>query len=168
MNILLVLLRLLHIVAAVSWIALSGSLVLFILPSAVAASETGFRYLKGLFTRSAYARAISPIAGTTTLAGILLYLVGNAPSHFSQTGNIVLGIGAAAGLIATVHGGAIVGRSTTTFVKALASLPEGGGAIAAATLTDLNSQATKLLGEARISLIFMIVALVCMGSARYL
>ena len=166
MGILLVLLRLLHIVAAVGWFALSGSLVMFILPSAVTASETGFRYLKGLFTRTAYARAIAPVAGTTTLAGILLYLVGGG--RFGPTGSIVLGIGALAGLAATIHGGAIVGRSTTAFVKSLASLPEDGGAIAAATLTDLNSQATKLLGEARISFALMIVALVCMGSARYL
>jgi hypothetical protein len=165
-TLLLAVLRLLHIVSAVGWIALSASLVMFILPSAVAASETGFRYLKGLFTRTAYARAIAPFAGTTTLAGILLYLVGGG--RFGPLGSAVLGIGALAGLAATIHGGAIVGRSTTAFVKSLASLPEDGGAIAAATLTDLNTQATKLLGEARISLALMIVALVCMGSARYI
>jgi hypothetical protein len=168
MNILLVLLRLLHIVSAVGWIALSATLVLYVIPSAVASSETGYRYLKGLFTRTAYTKAIAPVAGIATLAGILLYVVGGASSHFSQTGNIVLGIGAVAGLIASVHGGAVVGRATKTLEKALANLPEGGGGIAAATMTELNGLTTTLLGHARISLILMVVALVCMGSARYL
>jgi len=168
MNILLVLLRLLHIVSAVGWIALSASLTLYVVPSAVAASESGYRYLKGLFTRTAYTRAVAPVAGIATLAGILLYLVGGASSHFSQTGNIVLGIGALAGLAASIHGGAVVGRTTKVLEKALAGLPDSGGAIAVATLTELNGLAVKLLGEARISLILMIVALVCMGSARYL
>jgi len=165
---LLVLLRLLHIVSAVGWIALSASLTLYIVPSAVAASESGYRYLKGLFTRTAYTRAIAPVAGIATLAGILLYLVGGASSHFSQTGNIVLGIGALAGLIAAVHGGAVVGRATKTLEQALAKLPEGGGDIAAATMAELNGLATTLLGHARISLVLMVIALVCMGSARYL
>ena len=69
MNILLVLLRLLHIVSAVGWIALSASLTLYVVPSAVAASESGYRYLKGLFTRTAYTRAIAPVAGSF---GVLL------------------------------------------------------------------------------------------------
>src|SRR5690242_8357492 len=100
-TLLLALLRLLHIVSAVGWIALSASLVLFILPSAVAASETGFRYLKGLFTRTSYARAIAPVAGTATLAGLLLYAVGGG--RFGPVGSIVLGVGAVAGLAAAVH-----------------------------------------------------------------
>ncbi|MBI1276661.1 MAG: hypothetical protein GC179_00900 [Anaerolineaceae bacterium] len=168
MDILLVLLRLLHIVSAVSWVALGGTLTLYIAPAAVKAGEEGYRYLKTLFTRTAYTRLVPMVAGTTTLAGILLYLVGNAPSHFSQTGNMVLGIGAAAGFIATVHGGAVTDRATKALVKALTVLPDDNQPIPSATVTELNTLAAALLGHARISMILMMVALVCMGSARYL
>jgi len=168
MNIVLVLLRLLHIVSAVSWLALGGMLTFYIAPAAVAAGENGYRFLKTLFTRTAYTRAIPMVAGTTTLAGLLLYAVGNAPSHFSQTGNIVLGIGAAAGFIATVHGGAVTDRATKALSKVLANLPDGTQPIATATTTELNGLATTLLGHARLSMILMLIALVCMGSARYL
>ena len=168
MNIVLVLLRLLHILGAVSWLALGGIMTLYVAPATVAAGETGYHYLKQLFTRTAFTKAIAPAAGITTLAGILLYIVGNASSHFTQTGNMVLGIGAVAGLIAAVHGGAVVGRAITAFNKVLATLPDGTQSIPSATLTELNGMATSLLGHARISLALMIVALVCMGSARYL
>jgi hypothetical protein len=168
MNIVLVLLRLLHIVSAISWLALGGTLTFYVAPAVIAAGENGYRYLKTLFTRTAYTRAIPMVAGLTTLAGLLLYIVGNAASHFSQTGNIVLGIGAAAGFIATIHGGAVTDRATKALSKALANLPEGAQSIPATTLTELNSMATTLLGHSRLSMALMLVALVCMGSARYL
>ena len=100
------------------------------------------------------------VSGLTTLAGILLYLFGNSASHFSQAGNMVLGIGALAGLIATIHGGAMTGRATNALSAALAK--EG------TPLPELNELAAKLLSHARLSLALMIIALVGMGSARYL
>jgi hypothetical protein len=168
MDIIHVLLRLLHIAGAFGWVALGAITTLHVAPAAVAAGETGYRYLKTLFIKTAYTRMLAPVAGITTLAGILLYAVSNSASYFSQTGNMVLGIGAAAGLIAAIHGGALTGRATTALNKALEKVPDGNQSIPAATLTELNSLATTLLGHARISLILMIVALVCMGSARYL
>lgn len=165
-TILLIVLRLLHIVSAVSWIVLGASLTLYVAPAAVAAGETGYRYLKQLFTRTAYIRLVPMVAGTTTLAGILLYLVGGG--RFGPLGSAVLGIGALSGLVATIHGGAVTDRATKALSKALATLPDGNQSIPTATLTELNTLATTLLGHARISLILMIVALVCMGSARYL
>ena len=165
-NIIFVLLRLLHIVSAVSWIAIGATLTLFVAPAAVKVGESGYRYLKTLLTRTPYAKLVAPAAGITTLAGILLYLDGGG--RFGPLGSAVLGIGAVFGLIATIHGGAIVGRTTTALGKVLETVPDGAQPIPAAILTQLNELATKLLGEARISLILMIVALVCMGSARYL
>ncbi len=165
-TILLVVLRLLHIVSAVAWIALGATMTLYVAPAAVKAGETGYRYLKTLFTRTAFTRLIPMVAGLTTLAGILLYVVG--AGRFGPIGSAVLGIGAVAGLIATIHGGALTGRATTALTKVLETVPEGNQTIPAATLTELNNLATTLLGHARISLVLMVVALVCMGSARYL
>jgi hypothetical protein len=165
-TILLVVLRLLHILAAVSWLALGGTLTFFVAPAAVAAGENGYRYLKTLFTRTRYTRLIPMVAGTTTLAGILLYLVGGG--RFGPVGSAVLGIGALSGLIATIHGGAVTDRSTKALSKVLATVPDGTQPITAATLTELNALATTLLSNSRISFALMALALICMGSARYL
>lgn len=160
MDIVLVLLRLIHIVSAFVWVGLGATLTLYIAPAAVAAGETGFRYLKSLLTQTAFARIIPMVSGLTTLAGILLYLFGNSASHFSQAGNMVLGIGALAGLIATIYDGAMTGRATNALGAALTK--DG------TPLAQLNDLAAKLLSHARISLVLMIIALVGMGSARYL
>ena len=95
----------------------------------------------------------------------LLYVVGDASSHFSQTGNIVLGVGAVAGLAAAVHGGAILGRTTKTVGQTVAQL---GTTISAANMTTLNNLTATMVTQSRHSLILMAIALVCMGSARYL
>jgi hypothetical protein len=169
MDILLILLRLIHIVSAFAWFGLGVALTLFVAPAAVSAGESGFRFFKSLFTQTAFARVIPITSGLTTLAGILLYLFGNSAAHFSQTGNIVLGIGALAGLIATIHGGALTGRATRALGEALGQhVPDGAQAIASDALPILNELATNLLSHARVSLALMIVALLGMGVARYL
>jgi hypothetical protein len=169
MDILLILLRLLHIVSAFAWFGLGIALTLFIAPAAVSAGESGFRFFKSLFTQTAFARAFPIVSGLTTLAGILLYLFGNAVAHFSQTGNIVLGIGTAAGILATIHGGAVTGRATSALGEALSQrVPDGSQAIPADALPVLNDLAAKLLSHARVSMALMIVALLGMGTARYL
>src|SRR5437016_2135971 len=106
MNLLLVVLRLLHIVLAFTWFGLGMVMTLYIGPTAAASGETGVRFLKALYTHTPIARIVPMVAGLTTLAGILLYLFGSVSTHFSTTGNIVLGIGAVAGILATAHSGA--------------------------------------------------------------
>jgi hypothetical protein len=165
MNLLLVLLRLIHIVGAFAWVGLSATTSFYLAPAAVAAGESGFRYMKSLFAQSGFAMMFAIVSGITTLAGILLYLVGDASSHFSQTGNIVLGIGALAGLAAAIHGGAILGRTTRAVAETVAKL---GATLSATDMTQLNELTAKMLTQSRHSLILMAVALVCMGSARYL
>ncbi|MBE2183997.1 MAG: hypothetical protein IAE89_11265 [Anaerolineae bacterium] len=169
MDILLVLLRLLHIIAAFVWIALGLTQVLFVGPAVGKSGESGLRFLKALLTKTAFPMAFPIAAGLTVLAGILLYFVSNSASHFSTTGNIVLGIGAASGLLAAGHGGAVTGRITGDMAKALVQyVPDDHSPISAEGLQALRGYAMKLASHGRISLVLMIVALVGMGAARYL
>src|SRR5690348_10797016 len=119
MDILLVLLRLLHIVSAFAWIGLGGTLALFIAPATALSGENGFRFLKTFLNKTPIARLIPIAAGLTMLAGILMYAFGSVSTHFTSTGNAVLGIGALFGIIAGIHGGAVTGRGTTALAKAL-------------------------------------------------
>jgi hypothetical protein len=168
MDIVLVLLRLLHLVSAFVWFGLSAALALYIAPAALAAGENGMRFLKSLLVQTAVARVFPIASGLTMLAGILLYIVGNSASHFSSTGNIVLGIGALAGIVAGIHGGAVTGRSTQTLGAALAQRVPEGGAIPADALPSLRQMTEKLTSDARLSFVLMAIALIGMGSARYL
>ncbi len=169
MDILLVLLRLLHIVSAFVWVGLGAALVFYIAPVALSVGESGLRFLKALLTRTSFGSAFGAAAGLTTLAGILLYVVGDSASHFSRTGNMVLGIGAAAGLLATIHGGAMTGRATKALGEALEQhVSEGAQSIPADALSILRERSEKLMTHSRVSFVLMVIALIGMGSARYL
>jgi hypothetical protein len=169
MDIVLILLRLLHIVAAFAWVGIGITTALYIAPAAAAAGDSGLRFMKALFTRTSLPMIFPAASGLTTLAGILLYLTGNPMRIFTQTGNIVLGIGALAGLLATIHGGAVTGRSTRALVQALTQhVPDGNQPIAADGLAVLRERGTELGTHSRLSLVLMIIALIGMASARYL
>lgn len=168
MDILFAALRLIHIVAAVAWVGIGLTTFLYIGPAATAAGESGLRFLKSLLTGTSYARIFPAAAGVTMLAGILLYLLG-AMDRFSQTGNIVLGIGAIAGILGGIHGGAVTGRATRALGEALNQhVLTGDQPISADGLSVLRERAQELASHTRISIILMIIALIGMASARYL
>jgi len=169
MDIVLILLRLLHIVAAFAWVGIGVTTTFYVAPAAAAAGESGLRFMKSLFTRTSLPRIFPAASGITTLAGLLLYLVGNATTHFSSTGNIVLGIGALAGLLATIHGGAVTGRSTRAVTQALSQyVPDDNQPVPAEGLAVLRERAQDLGSHSRVSLVLMLIALIGMASAWYL
>lgn len=169
MDILLVVLRLIHIVSAFAWFGLGLVLTLYVLPSVTNAGESGQRFLKNMLTRSSITMAFPVASGLATLAGILLYIVGNSASHFTQTGNMVLGIGAVAGLLAAAHGGMATGRATDAYAEALKQyVPDDSQPVAPEGVAILQERAAKLATHSRISLLLVIIALLGMSSARYL
>ncbi len=168
MDIVLIVLRLLHIVSAFAWVGIGAAATFYILPAAINSNESGLRFLKALFSTTNFGSIIAMVSGLTTLAGLLLYAVGNAPSHFTSTGNIVLGIGALAGLLATIHGGAVVGRTSKAVEAAIDENVVVGQSISNEVVNKLMPMLTEFQSHARLSMVLMIIALVCMGSARYL
>src|SRR5262245_21455783 len=118
MDILLVVLRFVHIVAAFLWVGLGVTMTFYIVPAASAAGDGGLRFLKRILTNSSYAMAFAGAGGVTVLAGILLYVTGST-NHFSNAGRIALGIGAIAGILAGVHSGRVTGRATRGLSEAL-------------------------------------------------
>lgn len=165
MDIVLAALRLIHIVAAVLWIGLGFTLIVFV--GSVVGDEPSFRYLKALYTRTRLVSVFPAVALVTTLAGILLYLTGS-PARFSTAGNIVLGIGAVAGLLTFGHGAGALGPLTAKLAGALAQSVPDDQPIPSETLTTLRGLIEKYNSNGRISLILGLIALVGMGAARYL
>ena len=114
MDILLVLLRFVHIVAAFAWVGLGATMTFYVAPAAASTGEGGLRFLQRFLRHTSYETAFASAGGVTVLAGILLYITGSA-QHFSNLGNMALGIGAIAGILGGVHGGAVTGRATRAF-----------------------------------------------------
>ena len=161
-------LRLIHILAAFSWFGLGMVMAIYVVPAATAAGESGARFFKSLMTNTRFPMAFPIASVLTTLAGILLYLVGGARDHFSSTGNLVLAIGAIAGLLAAGHGGAATGRATTAYGEALNKYVQDNQPISAEGTNALRALGAKVGIHSRISFALMVIALIGMASARYL
>ncbi len=167
MDIVLVLLRLIHIVAAFVWFGVGFSQAVVLEPIIAAAGTAGMRFSMARFENRFYKMVFPIAAGVTMLAGILLYIVGNSTSHFSQTGNIVLGIGAVAGIIAVIHGGISTAPAGEAMGAAYRQYLTDDG-ISAEGTPVIRERVALLKNHTRISFVLMVIALVCMGSVRYL
>src|SRR5258706_5963192 len=122
MNFLIALLRLIHIVTAVGWFGLAAAMATYVAPAVLAAGESGYRYFKALLTSTRIATAFPIMSGTAVVAGLLLYVTGDVNRNFSQTGQIVLGLGSLFGIAAAIHGGAVAGSSLRTICESVSKI----------------------------------------------
>lgn len=167
MDIILILLRLIHIVAAFVWFGVGFTQAYIVSPAIAASGVIGLRFAQRM-NASRLAQMVFPAAaGITMLAGILLYITGDPSRNFSQLGNIVLGIGAVVGIIAGIHGGMYTGRAGAAMLEALNQhLTDSGVSEEGAPV--IRERAAYLARHTQISFWLMVIALVCMASARYL
>jgi uncharacterized membrane protein len=169
MGIIHILLRLVHIVAAFAWIGMGFTVAAFFDTAlATASPENRQRMAAVFYTRSKFGTAIPVAALLTVGAGLLLYIVSNSASYFSSTGNMVLGTGALAGLLAFGHGAAVTGPLTTRYTEALARHVREGQPLSPEHQTELEALRRKHSLHTRISLALAVFALIGMASARYL
>ncbi len=167
MNIVILVLRLIHIVAAFMWFGLSATTLLYIVPATQAAGEAGWRFTKALYTQTKIVVAFPISAALTVVAGILLYLTRDPVQNFSQTGQIILGIGAVIGLLAAGHGAFATGAATRRLVNVVAGASDNA-ALPKETLQSLEAQNAKFKVQARLSFAMTGLALLFMATARYL
>ncbi|MEO8609851.1 MAG: hypothetical protein ABI690_18305 [Chloroflexota bacterium] len=160
MDIYLVVMRLIHIVAAFLWFGTGFYSSMFLFPALAEVGDAGSTIMKVLAKNRLFVMIFPVSAGVTVLAGILLYIRPGETGLFSSAGWMSISIGALFGILAAGHGGAVVGRTTTEYIKKLMS--------GTAQQDELTALATKLARNANISLILMIIAMLGMELARYL
>jgi uncharacterized membrane protein len=160
MDVYLVVVRLIHIVAAFLWFGTGFYSVVFLYPAIIDLGDAGGQFMKALAKNRFFALIFPVSAVLTVVAGILLYVKPGASSHFSSTGWAVLSIGAVAGLLAAGHGGAVLGRMTGDYMKKAMSGSAQPG--------ELAALAAKLTRHGNISLILVIIAMLGMELARYI
>jgi uncharacterized membrane protein len=166
MNYLVLVLRAVHILAGVFWVGSSLVFALFVGPAVAATADSGQKVMAHLVTRAAISMRITIAAILTVLAGAWLYWIdsGGLTSAWQRSGpGLGFGIG---GLLATIGlvFGIMVGRNNHILGSLAAEIqgkptPEQLGRIQAA------QGQLKVVGP--ISNIALILALLCMATARY-
>ena len=160
MDVYLVVVRLIHIIAATLWVGSGFYSARILFPSLVQLGPDAGKIAPALAKNRLFSMIFPVSAVVTVLAGILLYLRPGASGQFTNTGWAVLSIGALAGLLAAGHGGAVLGRMTEQYIAKLNSDTAQPGEITAA--------GERLLRNVNISLALMFIAVLGMASARYL
>ena len=166
MNYLILALRLIHIIGGVFWVGSSVIFGFFISPTVAATADSGQKFMAHLITKTRLTGAITASAILTVLAGAALYWIDSQgfTSLWQSSGpGLGFGLGALFALVGLVFG-MMVGRNVGILGK-LASQVQG---------KPTNEQmgriqsAQKQLGYAApVSTLFLILALVCMATARY-
>jgi uncharacterized membrane protein len=160
MDVYLVVMRLIHIVAAFIWFGTGFYSSVFLFPTLVKMGADANNFVQVLVKNRLFAMIFPVSAVLTVVAGILLYLRPGASGPFTGTGWAVLSVGAVAGILAIGHGGAVMGRLTGEYIGKLSA-----GTTPASELSTLGA---KLMQHSRISLGLVVIAMLGMELARYI
>ncbi len=166
MEYLKIVLRLIHILSGVFWVGSSIILGFFITPTVAATAEAGQKFLAYLVTKSKITMRITVSAILTVLAGGWLYWIdsGGSTSGWANTATgWGFGIGGIFGIIGLIFG-ALVGKNVGLLGK-IAS--EVQGKPTSEQINQIQAAQKQLKVVAPISTVALILALICMATARY-
>ena len=159
-----VLLRTLHLLAAAFWLGAGAMLTLVIFP-AIRRSGTAGGVFVAQAQRGGLPKFMAAAAGLTILSGIGLYwqwsrLAGGIGAH--GTGGILLMLGALAGVLAAIMGGAILAPTA----KQIADLAAEGAADAARQ-SRVDALHRRMASATRVTLLLLVSAFLLMAASRF-
>jgi len=166
MTYLIWLLRILHIVGGVFWVGGTLFVTFFVSPAIGATGEAGQKFIGHLMNNLKLSNRMSAAAGTTVLAGLILYgLDARAGASWTRSSFAIgLGIGALFAIIGMIFG-ILLGRSNKIMAQLGAQMQ---GKPSPAQRTEMQSIQKQQATYARVSAISLILATIFMSIARYL
>jgi hypothetical protein len=169
MDLLLILLRLIHVLFGVFWAGSMFFMVSFLLPTAREAGPAGAPFMRR-FARSGFTNAAAGSAVLTVLSGLGLFWMltkGNTGFIMGSGRGITLSIGALAAIVALIYG-LVVQRPVGTRMATLAAeVDAAGGVPNEAQMAEMPGLQARLVRGLRIIAVLLLIAVACMAMARY-
>lgn len=166
MNILVIVLRILHIVGGVFWVGTAMFSTFFISPAMAATGEAGRAFMDYLMSKARLSTRISAASGMTVLAGAILYWIdsGGLTSAWTTSGpGVGFGIGAVLALVG-IGVGAMVGVNAKKLGRIAAAAQ---GKPSETQVAQMKSAQASMSQASLWSTIALIASLACMATARY-
>ena len=160
------LLRIIHIVAGVIWVGGTLTMTFFIGPTIGATGEAGQKFVGHLMNNLKFSNRMSAAAGSTILAGLILYgLDARAGAAWQRSGFAIgLNIGAGFAIIGFIFG-ILIGRTTNAMAQLGAQFQ---GKPTNEQMTQMQTIRKQQALYSNISAAALILAVVFMATARYL
>lgn len=170
-NLLFLIIRSLHVLLAATWVGTVAFLYLFLMRVLDDVGPAAGPVMAGMGRRG-ISVLIASVGGLTVLTGIWLYwrfTGGFDPTASATMGARVFGAGGAAGILALIIGGAVVGRSAKKMGELLAASAAGtiDSSQRQALLTQVAALKRRMVIFGRVVLVLQVVALVCMAIGHY-
>lgn len=152
--------RVLHVLLAGLWLGAGVFTALFLFPTLGDTSASGNPMFAALMRRR-FGVYMAVTGGTAVVTGIWLYwrfTGGFSAATMGTTSGMVFGIGGLAGIVATIIGGAVIGRSADKMAELIAH---------GAPQAEIETLRQRALGANRVVAVLMIFAVICMAAGHY-
>ena len=168
-NLVIVLLRVIHIFAAAYWAGGSFFMLRVLLPTVQEAGPDGGKFMQRLAMSGRLSKGFAIASGLTILSGLLAYFV--IPTYrgnpFATGQGTVLTLGAIFGLLAFLHGMLITSRLTRRSGELAKQMAARQGPPDPELLKEAQSVGAKMGESAMHSFILIALAMLGMAAAQY-
>jgi len=160
------LLRIIHIVAGVFWVGGTLIMTFFVGPSVGAMGESGQKFVGHLMNNLKFSNRMGAAAGSTILAGFLLFWLDARAGEAWLRSSFATGLGIGA---AFALAGFVLGLMSGRSARAMAQLgAQTQGKPSPAQLTQMQAMQKRQSTYSTIAAITLVLAVVFMAIARYL
>lgn len=169
MNILLIILRILHIVAGILWAGGAAAYYLFLEPTAKATAPESQKFMDYLMARKRFSSFLNGMSLLTILAGgALYYRLASVNGAWVATGpGVGFTIGALAGISAVVAWNLLVPPRVEKLGNLVQMIQANGGSASADQSATLNQIGKEITRAGKLDFALTAIAVLTMATARY-
>lgn len=169
-NLLMVVLRLIHIICGAFWVGGALTVAFFVLPAQRAIGQPGMLFVRQLMMGQKFRTFMIGAAVLTILSGLTMYIryaMAGGGWMQSDTG-MILGVGAVAAIIAAGIGTGYTGKIGQKMLELGGAIQASGGPPSDTQKAEMGALQGKMQSAFRIVAILLLIAVAAMASARYL
>ncbi len=167
MDWLTIVLRIVHILAAIIWVGGAALIVLYVQPAAEKLGPVGGQFLQELFERRKASRYFAIAATLVVIAGVSLYLK-NYLSVATSLPALTFLLGGILGIIAWIRGGTVLQKAFGDLAAASAAINAAGGPPGSDLVARQEVATARIKRIGQVDLALVLAAAVLMSVARYL
>jgi hypothetical protein len=163
-------LRAAHVLLAAVWVGATVFTSILLMPVIEGSGPIGGQLMQNLEKKGMTA-FFAAMGGTTVLTGIYLYwrfTGGFDPTVSSSHAGMAFGIGGAAGILAVIIGGSVIGRSSRKVLALMEQLPKASEAQKRALMQEADVLRGRMKTFGVLVLFLQLIALLTMSVGHYI
>ena len=168
MNVVMVVLRILHVAGGVYWAGATFVLASHVSPSAKATGEAGQAFMRHLSGKAKLSDALGVTGTITLLSGLIMYGLQGWDKQLGSANGIALTLGVVLGAAAYFHGLFVQRKAITNLARTGAEIAAAGAPPSPEQIETIAGYQAKIERNGQILAYILAVTVVLMGVFQYL